>query len=71
VLVYDKEKQDWVNVEMPPWEEPHAKLLNLFLKSVAEDKEPPVSGEDGYKSLEAVIAAYKSAEKAAEIKLPL
>lgn len=71
VLVYDKKKEEWVNVETPPWEEPHAKLLNLFLKSVTEDEEPPVSGEDGYKSLEAVIAAYKSAEKAAEIKLPL
>ncbi|MCD6510627.1 MAG: Gfo/Idh/MocA family oxidoreductase [Thermoprotei archaeon] len=71
LLVYHKEQDDWRSIKVPEGEEPHAKLIRLFLKSIVEDSEPPVTGEDGYKSLEAVMAAYQSAKLKREISLPL
>jgi predicted dehydrogenase len=45
--------------------------LDEFLKSILEDREPAISGEDGRAALEIVLAAYKSAQTGKEIKLPL
>lgn len=42
-----------------------------FIKSIVEDKTPPVTGEDGRKAVEIVVAAYKSSEIKNVVNLPL
>ncbi len=42
-----------------------------FIKSIEKNKVPPVTGEDGYKALEMVVAAYQSAEEHRAINLPV
>jgi UDP-N-acetylglucosamine 3-dehydrogenase len=44
-------------------------LVNDFLTSVSNGKEPSISGFDGLKALEVAIAAYESSEKRKPIKL--
>jgi UDP-N-acetylglucosamine 3-dehydrogenase len=44
-------------------------LVNDFLTSVSNGKEPSISGFDGLKALEVAIAAYESSEKRQPIKL--
>jgi len=36
--------------------------LDVFIRSVQQDTEPPISGEDGLAALELMLAAYRSAE---------
>lgn len=45
--------------------------IKAFVDSVAEDEPPPVSGEEGLRSLEVVLAALKSARCKAPVRLPL
>ncbi|MEM2790186.1 MAG: Gfo/Idh/MocA family oxidoreductase [Candidatus Bathyarchaeia archaeon] len=42
-----------------------------FIKAIIEDKEPEVTGEDGRRALEAVLAAVESIKTNSPIKLPL
>ena len=42
-----------------------------MLNTLRGESEPICSGEDGLKSLELLIASYRSAENGLEIKLPL
>lgn len=42
-----------------------------FLTSITEDKTPPVTGDDGYKALEVIIAAFESAKTQKASILPL
>lgn len=44
-------------------------MLNDFLDSIIEDKEVPISGEEGRRILQIILAAYESAEKNIPIKL--
>ncbi|MFJ5760320.1 Gfo/Idh/MocA family protein [Neobacillus sp. NPDC093182] len=44
-------------------------LINDFLTSVSNGKEPSISGFDGLKALEVALAAYESSEKRQPIKL--
>jgi UDP-N-acetylglucosamine 3-dehydrogenase len=44
-------------------------LVNDFLTSVSNGKEPSISGFDGLKALEVALAAYESSEKRQPIKL--
>jgi UDP-N-acetylglucosamine 3-dehydrogenase len=44
-------------------------LVNDFLTSVSNGKEPSISGFDGLKALEVALAAYESSEKRQSIKL--
>jgi len=37
-------------------------VINHFISTILEDKEPPISGEEGMKSLMVILAAFKSAE---------
>lgn len=46
-------------------------LVSDFVKCIVEDKEPPITGEDGLAALEVVIAAYLSAKRKEVINLPL
>lgn len=67
---WDKPKDNWISI-IPPRDFPYLKQLNAFCKSIVEDKEPPVTGDDGVKSLEVVLAAYKSARERVRVTLPL
>jgi len=42
-----------------------------FIRAILEDKEPEVTGEDGRKALEAVLAAVESIKTNKPVKLPL
>jgi len=42
-----------------------------MVKAVKENKEPIVSGEEGRKSLEIILAIYKSSKSGKPVKLPL
>lgn len=49
----------------------HPAYYENMLKTLRGESEPICSGEDGLKSLELLIASYRSAENGSEIKLPL
>lgn len=46
-------------------------MLEEFVAAIREERAPKVTGEDGYKALEAALAAYQSAESGQPVKLPL
>jgi len=58
------EEQDW-------WRVDTQSVVNEFLDSIIEDREPVINGEDARAALEILIAGYLSAEKGREIELPL
>jgi UDP-N-acetylglucosamine 3-dehydrogenase len=45
-------------------------VISAFIDSIAEDREPPVSGEEGLKSLRVVLSALESGESGKIVKLP-
>ena len=49
----------------------HANQFNAFTKAVLAGEVPPVSAEESRKSVELILAIYKSARERKEIKLPL
>jgi predicted dehydrogenase len=49
----------------------HAAQLRDVLDAIEHDREPAVTGEDGRRALEVVLATYESARTAAEVRLPL
>jgi len=53
----------WTMIELPAGEEPHLFLIKKFVESIIENKEPPVTGLDGYYSLKVLVAAYESARE--------
>jgi len=44
---------------------------NAFAAAVRAGQTPPVTGEDGRKALEIVLAVYRAAETGAPVRLPL
>jgi UDP-N-acetyl-2-amino-2-deoxyglucuronate dehydrogenase len=49
----------------------HAQLYNEFAAAVRAGKRPPITGEDGRKALEIVLAIYRSADLGQPVALPL
>lgn len=49
----------------------HAPLFAEMIKAIREDREPLISGEEGKKALEIILAAYKSSKTGQPVKLPL
>lgn len=60
----------WISI-VPPKDDPYLAQLKAFCESILQEKEPPVTGDDGVKSLEIALAAYKSVKEKRWIKLPL
>ena len=62
---------EWHEIKL----EEKAKHINRFIEGFAEavlsNRTPPVTGEDGRKALEIIVAAYQSAQKSMPINLPL
>lgn len=51
-------------VKADPWGTPgHQRIIEDIIKAVKEDRTPAVTGQDGKKSLELVLAFYESAEQ--------
>ena len=44
-------------------------LVEEFVAAIREEREPAITGEDGLKALEIVLAAYESAETGQPVKL--
>lgn len=49
----------------------YRKIVEHFAECILENKEPSVTGEDGRKALEIILAAYKASKEGKEICLPL
>jgi predicted dehydrogenase len=46
-------------------------MVDEFAASIRQQRQPSITGNDGYKATEAVVAAYLSADKRQPVKLPL
>ena len=46
-------------------------MIEEFIYALRDDRQPMVTGFDGYKSLEIALAAYQSVESGQPVKLPL
>ncbi|HID91304.1 TPA: Gfo/Idh/MocA family oxidoreductase [Candidatus Bathyarchaeota archaeon] len=62
--------RSWARPELVPVTN-HASLIEDFVLSVLEDRDPYVSGIEGRKSLELILAIYKSARTGDVIEFPL
>ncbi len=51
--------------------EGHIAQLTDFCQAIIEDREPMITGDDGRKPLEIILAVYKSAKTGKPVKLPL
>lgn len=49
----------------------HAELFREFLKAIKEDKNPNLDGREGRRSVELILAIYKSAKTGKAVNLPL
>ena len=62
-------------LEKPVWEEPkekdHCREIAAFVNAIIEDKDPPITGEEGRKSLEIVKAIYLSGQTGSKVTLPI
>ena len=59
------------SVPSPPFAEGYRVTVNEFIDCIRNDKAPSATGHDARAVLEACLAAYKSAETGAPVKLPL
>ena len=46
-------------------------MINEFASSIRDQRLPSITGYDGYKATEAVVAAYLSAQTHTPVQLPL
>jgi predicted dehydrogenase len=44
-------------------------MVNEFVTSIREDRSPAVTGWDGYRAVEATMAAYESAKSGQPVRL--
>lgn len=72
-----KQKIDLYNIEKTKarwiyWgDDMDQELINDFVATIREGREPSITGEDGLRALEVTLAAYLSAERCEKISLPL
>lgn len=59
-------------ISWAPWgSDINLALIRDFADTIAEDRSPSITGEDGLQALEVALAAYRAAETGAAIDLPL
>ncbi|MBO3757603.1 MAG: Gfo/Idh/MocA family oxidoreductase [Thermoproteota archaeon] len=56
-----------ITPSLPEIGEPHEYLIGLFVNSIVNKTQPPVTGYDGYKAQEIIDAAYKSASEKVKV----
>ena len=55
-----------------PWgSDSNQGLINEFCATIREQREPAITGYDGHKALEVVLAAYRSADSGQPVQLPI
>ena len=76
--LFSKEKEtdviqggNFLYTRYPPDHKEFIRIHTEFIKSIQEDLPAPVTGEDGYKAVEMVLASYQSAEENKAINLPM
>jgi len=72
-MVSEKSKKglkSWARPELVPATN-HASLIKDFAQAVIEDREPYVNGVEGRRSLEVIMAIYKSSRTKNVVKFPL
>ena len=67
---WDKLGEDWISIT-PERQSNFLKQIEAFCDCVLESQEPKVTGEDGLKALEVVMAAYQSVNEKGWVSLPL
>ncbi len=67
---WEKFGKNWISI-VPPRDSNFLKQLDAFCECVLESTAPRVTGEDGLKALEIVMAAYKSVNEKRWVHLPL
>jgi predicted dehydrogenase len=65
--IFDQEKTESVNW----WRVDVDRLIDEFIMSIIEGREPAITGRDARAALEIIVAAYKSSEAGKEINLPI
>jgi UDP-N-acetyl-2-amino-2-deoxyglucuronate dehydrogenase len=65
------EANKWNEVKLEEKDKHITRFLEGFAEAILADRTPPVTGEDGRKALELIVAAYQSGIKASPITLPL
>jgi len=61
----------WNEIKLENGHKSATRFFEGFAEAVLSGREPPVTGEDGRKALEIIVAAYESGLKARPIDLPL
>ena len=64
-------KDSFTRVRLEPDGQEMVRIHESFVESIKKDIAPPVTGEDGYKALEMVVASYKSAREHKAVNLPI
>ncbi len=73
----EKQAEEWRNVQLAArdqpdfWGECHKAQIREFLRAVMEDREPAVTGEEGRKSLEVIVASYISSAHGKTVEFPV
>jgi predicted dehydrogenase len=49
----------------------HAKLFQDFVDAIRKDRAPAIDGREGRRSVEIILAIYKSAQTGKKVTLPL
>jgi len=62
--------KSWARPELVPATN-HASLIKDFVQAVLEDRDPYVNGEEGRRSLELIMAIYKSGKTCSLVDFPL
>jgi predicted dehydrogenase len=62
---------EWIDVPSSNEGSPRTLLLDDFVRAVQRGDKAPVTGYDGRKAIEIVLAAYKSADEGQTVQLPL
>jgi predicted dehydrogenase len=61
--------REWASREFE--DSSHVELYEAFAAAVKAGQPPPITGEDGWKALEIVLAIYQSADRREPVSLPL
>jgi len=67
----DYPQKEWFEPQSEPVRTGREALIEDFVNAILNNTEPPITGEDGKKSLEIILGAYESARTGMPVDLPL
>lgn len=65
------EANKWHKIILEREYSPLTRFIEDFADAVLSGRQPPITGEDGRKALEVIVAAYESGLKNVPIELPM